>query len=107
MNATYTTLKKGNLELRVCQHLFDRLEEKFNLKGKLHDSFSRSKEVTQQNSARFGKTIANRAYSKIKYGTSQKLFVNTYFDQVYIVDVATKVLVTTYRLSTAKPWYEV
>ena len=39
------------------------------------------------------------------YEPNQKLYINTYYDQVFVVDFNTNMLVTTYKLSEVKSQY--
>lgn len=98
-------VQKGKATLTVDEHFVDQLKDRFGMNINVRDSFARAKQVNSQNALKFGKVIAERAYAKQRYEAHQSLFVNTYYDQVFVVDFALNVIVTTYKLSTAKPQY--
>lgn len=102
------TITKGKQDFTVSDHVIERFAEKFGMNIKsFTDSFTRSKCVTHSNCQKFGKTIANRLYAFSQYKPNQAMYVNAYYDQVIIVDYASKKLVTTYKLSNAKAEYNV
>lgn len=100
------TITKGKQDFTITDHVIERFQEKFGMTVKVFtDSFTRSKCVTHSNCQKFGKTIANRLYAFSQYKPNQAMYVNAYYDQVIIVDYATKSLVTTYKLSKATEFY--
>ena len=100
------TITKNKLKLSVSDHAIEQFNLRFGTTVNLIDSFIRSKQANLQNSNRFGKVIAERVYAKIKYTPNQSLYVNSFTDQVFVVDFHTNAIVTTYKLSEAKSHYE-
>ncbi len=104
--STDQIISKGKSQLRVDQHFIDQFKLRFGIDVNLDDSFARSKQLNNQNAAKYGKTMAQRVYRTSRDNEYHKFYVNLFYDQVFLVDFATKTLVTTYKLSTAKSWYE-
>ena len=110
MNNTMTAnevIATSKVKLTVSEHFVEQLYERFGMTINVKDSFTRAKQVNIYNCNKFGKTIAERVIGKHKYEPNQKLYVNSYYDQVFVVDFATNMLVTTYKLSEAKSQYEI
>ena len=100
------TIIKGKATLTASHHFIEQLHNRFGISINAKDSFLRAKQVNTQNSIKFGKTIANRVYAKMQYEPNQKLYINAYYDQVFVVDFHTNMIVTTYKLSEAKSEYQ-
>ena len=103
--STEETIIKGKLKLTASSHFIDQLQNRFGIEVNVKDSFLRAKQANNQNAIKFGKTIADRVYAKAQYEPNQKLYINTYYDQVFVVDFSTNMIVTTYKLSEAKSKY--
>jgi hypothetical protein len=104
---TQEVIKKGKVNLTVTEHFVDQFKLRFGMTVNVVDSFQRAKQVNRDNCIKFGKTISERLYGFLQYAPNQTMYVNAYYDQVFVVDFATKRLVTTYKLSEAKSHYQV
>tara|TARA_R110000787_G_scaffold224378_1_gene332548 strand:- start:296 stop:616 length:321 start_codon:yes stop_codon:yes gene_type:complete len=102
---TQEIIKKGKVNLEVSQHFVDQFKLRFGMDVNVRDSFQRAKQVNRDNAMKFGKTIMERTIGKLMYEPNQKLYINTYYDQVFVVDFNTNMLVTTYKLSEVKSQY--
>ena len=100
------TITKNKLSVSVSEHAIEQFNLRFGTAVNMSESFIRSKQATLQNSIKFGKVISERVFAKIKYTPSQSLYINTFTDQVFVVDYHTSTIITTYKLSEAKSHYE-
>ena len=105
--STQEVIKKGKVNLTVSEHFVEQFNLRFGMTVNVVDSFQRSKQVNRDNCIKFGKTITERVMGKLMYEPNQALYINSYYDQVFVVDFHTNLLVTTYKLSEAKSHYQV
>ena len=104
---TQEVIQKGKVSLEVSEHFVDQFKMRFGMQVNVKDSFQRAKQVNYDNCIKYGRAIAERVMGKLQYEPNQVLYINSYYDQVFVVDFATKQLVTTYKLSEAKSHYEI
>ena len=78
----------------VSQHAVERIQYRF--EGiNLQDAISRGKMVDRQNACKFGKVIENKINTmSMKYSSSARLIVNSFYNACFAVDVNTKVVIT-------------
>lgn len=95
------TLSKNQNTFELTFHSQERLSQKFSnlTPNQVQDSFVRSKMINMQNVHKYNPVFKTRLQKKLNSEPNNQIFVNPYYDIVFIVDTVSKQVVTTYNYS--------